>query len=50
MIEFLTELLITTACAAIGFVAGMLYMRENYLNVIQLLKTEILQLKDGMFK
>ena len=49
MLEFLTNLLITTACSAVGFVAGMLYMRENYIHKIEDLQRENKILKDGMF-
>lgn len=50
MQEFLTNVLIQTACAAVGFVAGMLYMRDNYIQYIHKLKQENQQLKDGMYQ
>lgn len=50
MLEFLTNLLITTACSALGFVAGMMFMRDNYIEVVQSLKRENKELKDGMYR
>lgn len=45
MTEFLSALIIQSASAALGFVAGMMWMRENYISVIHQLNLEIQNLK-----
>lgn len=35
MIEFLQELLVQSCSMTLGFVAGTLWMRENYLRIIR---------------
>ena len=45
MTEFLSSLLIQTATATLGFAAGALWMRENYISVIHQLNIEIDKLK-----
>jgi hypothetical protein len=45
MVEFLQELLVQACSAMLGFAAGTLWMRENYLKVIQMKDDYIQQLK-----
>lgn len=45
MIEFLYATLIQAGSAALGFLAGALWMRENYISVIRQLHLEIKNLK-----
>ena len=44
--EYLTELLIQTCCAGVGFAAGTLWMRENYIDHITEMQDRIKELEN----
>lgn len=48
MTEFFMNVLVQSASAALGFVAGCLWMRENYIDVIRQLRLEIESLKERL--
>ena len=48
MTEFFMNVLIQSASATLGFMAGCLWMRENYIHVIHQLRLEIEYLKENL--
>lgn len=44
--EYLTEIFVQTCCAGVGFAAGAIWMRDNYIKYIEEMQDQIKELKN----